>query len=319
MARKPRVHYSSALYHVIMRGNARQNVFFDDVDRCRFLLLLQEGLERYGHRIHAFCLMTNHIHLAIQIGDVPLSRIMQNISFRYTQWINWRHKRTGHLFQGRFKAVLVDADSYLLELTRYIHLNPVRTLLVHSPEEYFWSSHRAYLGEMNIPWLTIDWVLSHFGPDSGQARAAYTDFMALPREEGHDQAFHCGSVNDSRVLGDDTFIENVLAQAEAGSTHRSTLDIILRNVCLQYGISETELASPGKYRQLAEARGVAAWLILETRDVTLTALSRFTGRDVSTLSSAAKAIHRRAGYDQELANCLEKMKKTLRKNHNCKA
>ena len=107
MARKQRVHYPAALYHVIIRGNARQEIFFDDVDRSRFYLLIQEGLERYEHRIHAFCLMTNHIHLAIQVGDMPLSRIMQNISFRYTQWINWWYKRSGHLFQGRFKAVLV--------------------------------------------------------------------------------------------------------------------------------------------------------------------------------------------------------------------
>ena len=116
MARKPRVHYPTALYHVIMRGNARQDIFFDYEDRIRFYLLLQEGTEKYGHRIHAFCLMTNHVHLAIQVGDVSLSRIMQNLTFRYTKWINWRQNRSGHLFQGRYKAVLIDADSYLLEL-----------------------------------------------------------------------------------------------------------------------------------------------------------------------------------------------------------
>ncbi len=110
---------------------------------------------------------------------MPLSRIMQKISFRYTQWINWRYKRSGHLFQGRFKAVLVNADTYLSELTRYIHLNPVQAHLVQSPEEYQWSSHRAYLGMEEIPWLTTDWVLSFFASDRKDARAAYTDFIAL--------------------------------------------------------------------------------------------------------------------------------------------
>ena len=162
MARKPRLLYPGALYHAILRGNNGQTIFFDHKDRTRFCLLLQEGIERFGHRIHAFCLMTNHVHLAIQMGGIPLSRIMQNLSFRYTRWANWRQKRSGHLFQGRYKAVLVDADSYLEELTRYIHLNPVRAGIVKEPEDYPWSGHRAYLGLEMIPWLTTDWVLSQF-------------------------------------------------------------------------------------------------------------------------------------------------------------
>ena len=110
MARKSRVYYPGALYHVVLRGNGGQTIFFDDRDRTRFCFLAQEGIERFGHRIHAFCLMSNHVHLAIQVGDVSLSRILQNLSFRYTRWVNWRQSRTGHLFQGRYKAVLVDAD-----------------------------------------------------------------------------------------------------------------------------------------------------------------------------------------------------------------
>jgi REP element-mobilizing transposase RayT len=152
MARKPRVHCPGALYHVILRGNAGQTIFFDDRDRARFYLLLQEGTERFRHRIHAFCLMSNHVHLAIQVADLPLSRIIQNLSFRYTKWVNWRQSRSGHLFQGRYKAVLVDADAYLLELTRYIHLNPVEAGLVKEPEEHM-GSHRAYLG-LGDSWLT---------------------------------------------------------------------------------------------------------------------------------------------------------------------
>jgi REP element-mobilizing transposase RayT len=106
--------------------------------------------------------MTNHIHLAVQVDDISLSKIIQNLSFRYTRWINKCRKRIGHLFQGRYKAILVDADSYLLELVRYIHLNSCRAGIVNDPKDYPWSGHRTYLGEEQLPWLTTDWILSQF-------------------------------------------------------------------------------------------------------------------------------------------------------------
>ncbi|MDQ6998682.1 MAG: transposase, partial [Mariprofundus sp.] len=117
-------------YHVMLRGNGGIPIFENDEQRTHFCLLLQEGVVRYGHRVHAFCLMDNHVHLVIQVGTIDLSKIMQNVSFRYTRWFNARHKRIGHLFQGRFKAILVDEENYLLELVRYTHLNPVRAGLV---------------------------------------------------------------------------------------------------------------------------------------------------------------------------------------------
>ena len=175
MVRKPRIHLSDGFYHVILRGNAGQPVFLADVDHYRFFLLLQEGTYRFGYRVHAFCCMTNHIHLVLQAGDIPLSGGMQNLSFRYTRWINWREQRTGHLFQGRYNAVLVDGDSYLLELVRYIHLNPVRAGMVDNPEEYPWSSHRAYLGKELLPWLTTEQVLGQFGKSSVTARKVYKE------------------------------------------------------------------------------------------------------------------------------------------------
>ncbi len=160
MPRKLLIHFPGAVYHVILRGNAGQEVFFDDADRSLFSLLLQEVTARFGYRIHGFCLMTNHIHLTIQVDEVPLSRIMQNLGFRYTQFINRRHNRKGHLFQGRYKALLIDVDSYLIELVRYLHLNPVRAGMVEYPETYPWSSHQAYPGRQSIFWLTTRWVLS---------------------------------------------------------------------------------------------------------------------------------------------------------------
>src|SRR5580765_8376046 len=138
MARKPRLHVSGGLYHVILRGNARQNVFFTAADRKYFFNLLAEGVGRFGYRVHAFCLMTNHLHLALQVGDVELSAGMKNLSFRYTRYLNTRLKRVGHVFQGRFKAFLVDQDRYGLALVRYLHLNPVRARMVKHAGAYAW-------------------------------------------------------------------------------------------------------------------------------------------------------------------------------------
>ena len=159
MTRKPRIHYPGAVYHVILRGNAGEPIFFEDCDRYRFYPILQHTAEKFGCRIHGFCLMTNHAHFIMQVGDMPLSRIMQNISQRYTKWVNYSQGRTGHIFQGRYKALLLGADEYLLEIVRYIHLNPVRAGMVATPEDYLWSGHRAYLGMENIPWLNSDWTL----------------------------------------------------------------------------------------------------------------------------------------------------------------
>lgn len=308
MARKPRVHCPGALYHVTLRGNAGQTIFFDERDRTRFYLLLQEGTERFRHRIHAFCLMSNHVHLAIQVADLPLSRIIQNLSFRYTKWVNRRQSRSGHLFQGRYKAVLVDADAYLLELTRYIHLNPVRAGLVKEPEEHPWSGHRAYLGLEVIPWLTRDWVLSQFSERESSARRAYGRFIQDGKKESYRREYHVGSGTDSRILGDDQFIDRVLEKEEKRARRRVSLDRIIREVCKSFSLEEGELLVSGRDHRLSRVRGTAAWLVMEYGIGTLGELSRRMGRDITTLSSAAKRLQMRFKTDLEL---VEKVKKLL--------
>ena len=121
--------------------------FFSDADRCRMCWLIQDGVERFGHKVHSFCFMTNHIHLAIQVDKINISRVMQNLAFRYARYINRNERRIGHLFQGRFKSILVDSSHYLRKLVRYIHLNPVRAGLVNKAKTYLWSSHQSYLQE----------------------------------------------------------------------------------------------------------------------------------------------------------------------------
>lgn len=143
-------------YHVILRGNDGQRIFFLEEDKSKLCLLIQQGVERFGHKIEAFCFMSNHIHLAVRVANISISQIMQHLAFRYTRYINRKYNRIGHLFQGRFKSVLVDDENYLKELVRYIHLNPVRAKLVIAPLQYFWNSHRAYLELDELSWLNVE-------------------------------------------------------------------------------------------------------------------------------------------------------------------
>jgi REP element-mobilizing transposase RayT len=208
MARKPRLHLPGGLYHIIWRGNEQRDVFFDDGDRERFYGLLSEGVERFGYRVHGFCLMSNHVHLVVQSGDDTLSGPLQNLAFRYTQAVNRKRGRVGHLFQGRYKALLVDQDQYLLELVRYVHLNPVRARLVRDPDQYTWSAHRAYLGRMALPWLTTESVLGQLGGTPAVARERYARFVAEGIGQGHRPEFYSGD-EDSRVVGDERFVEQL--------------------------------------------------------------------------------------------------------------
>jgi hypothetical protein len=253
--------------------------------------------------------MTNHIHLALQVGDIPLSRGMQNLSFRYTRWINWREKRTGHLFQGRYKAVLVDGESYLLELVRYIHLNPVRAGMVTSPEDYHWSGHRAHLGKEILPWLTTDWMLAQFGTSVAKARAAYTAFVLDGLDEKRRPEFH-GSGVDSRLLGDDNFMDKCLSGSGGMALHLTAQQIIDK-VCLAYHLESSILQTKSQQRIASEARAVAGWLARELGCVTLSEVARLVNRDVGSISSSVRRLSDRIQEEPELANRVRSLKAAI--------
>jgi REP element-mobilizing transposase RayT len=318
MARKPRIHYPGALYHVILRGNARQDIFLGDEDRSRYFLLFQEGIERFGHRVHAYSLMTNHVHLALQVGNIPLSRIMQNLSFRYTKWFNWRHNRNGHLFQGRYKSILVDADEYLVQLSAYLHLNPVRAGMVQSPADYPWSSHRAYLGRESITWLTTESVLGYFGGTQAKARRLFDEYVRERISEGHRKEFHRGEGSDIRVLGGDNFVERTLIQTEGIPEKKPTLEVIIRAVEQLKDLQPGELASAGQGIRIARARSLAAWAVKELSDATLTELAKRLGRDVTTMSSSVRRFLPRLHTDDDMAVELERLKLIIEELQSCK-
>jgi len=304
MARRPRIHYPGATYHVILRGNAGQDVFFSPSDRYHLHLLLQEGIEKYGHRIHAFCLMPNHIHFLIQVADVPLPKIIQNLSFRHTRYINKEQERTGHLFQGRYKAVLIDIDAYLIQLVRYIHSNPVRAGMVTSCDAYRWSSHLTYLGRDVIPWLFTDWVLGQFSEDREKARQRYAEFVRQGEKEEHRPEFSRGSC-EGRLLGDDHFIKKALIQAEEKIRENFRLEEVLASVCHVYSVGIPELKTRVRQQNIAEARAMAAIVVRESGHLRLVDLAAQLGRDLSGLSQGARRLERKLQRDKDLKKRLK--------------
>jgi putative transposase len=179
MARPLRLEYPGAHYHITTRGNARQAIFGDDTDRQTLLGILAATVRQFGWRVHAYCLMGNHYHLLVETPQPNLSRGMHRLNGLYTQRFNHRHDRVGHLFQGRFGAIVIERETYLLELVRYIALNPVRAGLVATAEDWHWSSHRAHASLAIAPaWLRVESILERFGADPMQAPVEYRRFVA---------------------------------------------------------------------------------------------------------------------------------------------
>jgi putative transposase len=179
MARPLRIEYPGAYYHVTARGNEQKDIFKSQRDREKFLSYLESATERYGAVIHVYCLMNNHYHLMVETPRGNLSQIMKHINSSYTTYYNVKRKRVGHLLQGRYKAIIVDADEYAKELSRYIHLNPVRVGIVEKPEEYRWSSCRSYTGDTAVSaWLSTDFILGYFGKKKETAQKKYHQFVS---------------------------------------------------------------------------------------------------------------------------------------------
>ncbi len=217
MSRPLRIEFPGAVYHVTARGNARNDIFLSDNDRQAFLATLNWVVARFGWICHAYCLMDNHFHLLIETPQANLSAGMRQLNGVYTQRFNHRHQRVGHLFQGRFKAILIEKDSYLLELCRYIVLNPIRARMTASADQYLWSSYLATLGMAPAPaGLTIDWVLSQFAKTRSVARKRYAAFVA----EGIGKASPWPALQGQTLLGSDAFIKQIAPHLqEKASTH----------------------------------------------------------------------------------------------------
>jgi REP element-mobilizing transposase RayT len=212
MSRPLRIEYEGAVYHVTSRGNARADIYLSDDDRELFLEVLAHVVERFGWICHAYCLMSNHYHLMVETPQANLSRGMRQLNGMYTQRFNRKHNRVGHVFQGRFKSIVVDKDAYLLELSRYIVRNPVAADIVKHVKDWKWSSYRATVDMVQSPsFLTINWLLEQFGNNQNQAMDAYVQFVNKT-----DELLPWRSLKGPDVLGNDEFRSGLQAFVDGG-------------------------------------------------------------------------------------------------------
>jgi putative transposase len=208
MSRPLRIEFPGGLYHVTSRGDRREAIFLDDADRQYWLDLLGQVCTRHNWLCHAYCLMDNHFHIVVETIDGNLSAGMRQLNGVYTQWHNRTHNRVGHVFQGRFKAIIVQREAYLLELARYVVLNPVRAGICDLPEDWPWSSYHAMLGRVALPpWLQVQWLMSQFGTNPQAAVAAYVDHVRagvdLPSVwERLQSQLYLGDAEFAEVLGE---------------------------------------------------------------------------------------------------------------------
>ncbi len=318
MARPLRIEFEGAIYHFMSRGKARQDIVLDDVDREKRLDWLRRTVETYGWRLHAFTLMGNHDHLFVETPEPNLSAGMQYLNGSYTSYFNRRHRRSGHLFQGRFKGHLIEEKGYFLEVSRYIHLNPVRAKMVTSPEQYRWSSFRGYQrANRTVPWVMYDRVLKEFGTSSSLARRAYTRFVRSGIENPPPSPF-AGALEEI-LLGSDAFIARIRRLLDDRSPDpsipqlkqiraRPSLEKIVLVVGEDFG-QDTQTWSPGR-RSDDASRAVAAYLARRCFGYPAREVAEALG--YRSASSIPRAVSRVESGNQRLQRTVEKLKRSLR-------
>jgi REP element-mobilizing transposase RayT len=306
MARRPRLSAPGLLYHVIARGNQRQTTFLGDGDYDAYLHRLGLYRARYDVSLHAYCLMPNHVHLLARTGAPPLAKFMQGLQQSYTQWFNRVHAKVGHLFQGRYRAIVCDSDEYLVTLVRYIHLNPVRAGLAPRPELYRYSGHRALLAGQPTAVLDPDPVLRLLG-----GPAAYARFTQDGADEGHQSGLY--ETQDQQVLGGQAFAGTVARQAgrEPAPAPREPLGAALSRLEAALGLGTGLVRGPDRRHDVATARGLLALVLVRRRGYRLTDVARSLGRDPATLSVTVGRLARRLAHDEDLARTAERLENCL--------
>ena len=282
MSRRQRLHVPGGTYYIVQQGSAHQPVFSQPQDYQLFERLLAAALNRTESRLHAYCWMPNAIHLIVQIDEISVGRFMQGLTGRYARNIHQRDGASGHFFQQRYKALLVDPDEYLLKLIHYVHYLPVLGGLVQSPSEFSHSSHGAYSGSADVPWVNTRTAMR---PLSDDAQRVYQEIMSCPPAPENIKLFERGGPNDLRVIGGAEYIGNLPRRSR---TYRSklTLEQIIYTVTSALGVEREHVLSTSRKRDLAMARALIAWFATERHVATLSEVARQLRRDPSTLSVA---------------------------------
>lgn len=318
MARPLRLEFEGALYHVTARGNERGKVFFTKRDYLKFKEYLAEGEIKHGFKLHAYVLMTNHYHLIIETPEGNLGRIMHHLNGSYTTYINIKRKRSGHLFQGRYKAILVEKDSYLLELSRYLHLNPVRAKMVARPEEYTHSSYGSYISLAKEEIITTDMILGMLTSSSTQAKERYKTYVESVLEEKLQSPMV--NVYGGMMLGGESFIRDVLSRLASDKvedtevSHRKALrtstgeEEVISLLCDHYGCTLAEISRSNR----SEARNAGIYLLKKYSGATNARIGDlFGGISYSAVAKVCQSFTKNLSADKELQVRLRKLEELI--------
>jgi len=311
MARPLRITYPGAFYHITSRGNERKNVFKSERDREKFLEYLESATQRYDAVIHVFCLMDNHYHLLLETPSGNLPQIMRHINGAYTTYFNVKRGRSGHLFQGRYKAILVDIDECAKELSRYIHLNPVRARIVKAPEEYKWSSYRFYIGKEKSPkWLQRNLILRYFGNKDFIAQKGYLNFVTAALNRKYENPLD--EVVSSTLLGGPGFIASIKDKFLSDKKPDKDLPVLkklMNKVSMKDIFDEVESVFGN---QEALGKNVKIFLCQRHTGEKLKDIGKYFGIGESGVSQACRRVKEKIRVDKKLERKIAKIEKKLR-------
>jgi len=319
MPRQSRIDTAGALHHIMVRGIEKTKIFRNDADRDHFLERLGSLLEETKTTCYAWALIPNHFHLLLQTGPVTISTVMRRLLTGYSLWYNRRYRRHGHVFQNRYKSILCQEDSYLLELVRYIHLNPMRAGVVKSLDElnnYAYSGHSVILGKEKREWQNIQVVLAMFGEHTGAARRAYKTFVekGISEEKRYDltgggllrsaggwegvktlREQKAYQRHDERILGNGEFVAKVLASAEEEMEKRyalkakgMNLDKIAVRVSEVLGIKPEEVWAKGKYQRIVDARSLLCYWAARELGMSMSTLAKRFSLSIPSVSVSVR-------------------------------
>ncbi len=322
MGRPLRIEYPGALYHVTSRGNEKRKIFLQDSDRLRFLRILEEYHDRYGILIHGYVLMDTHYHLILETPQGNLLKVMHGLNGGYTGYFNRKHRRVGHLFQGRYTGILVDKDAYLLQLSRYLHLNPVVAKMVERPEQYEWSNYSGFIRKgKQLGWVEYGWLLSQFGRNKKRARRRYKEFVEEGLRKKVEDPFK--KVYGQVVLGGEEFREKIRGLLKGrkltdGIVERQRFkkfpnaEDIVRVVARVFRVRE-EAVKGAKRQRGNQARKVAVYLVKRYSGLDNGRVGQlFGGIHYSAVSKVAATLEQELAKDQRLTKLVEAVKSQIK-------
>ncbi len=310
MARPLRITYPGAFYHITSRGNERKQIFKSLADKEKFLIYLESATRRYDAIIHVYCLMGNHYHLLLETPSGNLSQIMRHINGAYTTYFNTKRQRAGHLLQGRFKAILIDMDEYSTELSRYIHLNPIRAKMVDKLQDYRWSSYLDYIGNRKPPaWLERDFILGYFGKRPSIAEKNYRGF--IDAKLGKKYKSPLTEVVGSAVLGSADFVKEIKKRFIEGKKANRDLPAI-RALSSKPTITDIIKEVESAFNQQpAQVKNVSLYLCHRHTASSLKQIGRHFNIGESAVSQASRRFAMKIKRDKKLSKMIKRVENRL--------